>query len=279
MVIAIAGSLMGIVGLLFSLFLVAANRWFAVDIDPTIDELENVLPGINCGGCGYPSCALYAEAISQANATLDLCVVGGEETTRAVAEVMGAQVSGEHQERRIAVVFCQGDNPASQFPGVYRGILDCAAAVYSQDVSKRCKYGCVGMGSCVRSCPFDAIHMGASGIPIVDAAKCTACGRCVDACPRNLIELHPANHDVHVYCKNQDSGAIARRICSKACIACQLCVKAAGKDGNADSVRMRGNLAVVTAEPYGAKAEYGAKCPTEAYDRLRNVTTSAANVV
>ena len=260
-----AAALMGLIGLLFAIFLVFANRKFAVETDPKLDRVEQKLPGVNCGGCGYASCALYAQAIVEKDEELNLCVVGGAETTREVAHAMGVQVSGEQKERLVAVVFCQGDNEASKFPGVYKGIMDCAAAIYSQDVSKRCKYGCVGMGSCVKSCPFDAIHMSEGGIPYVDAVKCTACGNCVRACPRDLIELHPVSHNTFVYCKSQDPGPIARKVCSKACIACQLCVKAAAKDENAESVTMDGNLAVVTPDPYGAKPEYGAKCPTAAY--------------
>lgn len=260
-----AAVLMGIIGLLFSIFLVFANRRFAVETDPKLERVEQVLPGVNCGGCGYASCALYAEAIVEKDEELNLCVVGGADTTKDVARVMGVEVSGEQKERLVAVVFCQGDDEAAKFPGVYRGIEDCAAAIYSQDVSKRCKYGCVGMGSCVRSCPFDAIHLSEGGIPYVDAVKCTACGNCVRACPRDLIELHPVSHNTFVYCKSQDPGPVARKVCSKACIACRLCVKAAATDENAEAVTMNGNLAVVTPEPYAAKPEYGAKCPTTAY--------------
>ncbi len=264
MTIILAGALMGLIGLAFAAFLALADSKFRVDIDPTISELEEELPGLNCGACGYPSCSAYAEAVA-GGVTVDLCAVGGEQTTRALARIMGVQVSDELAERLIAVVFCQGDSDASQFPGVYRGIPDCAAAAYSQDVAKRCKYGCIGLGSCVAACPFDAIRMSAVGIPVVDAEKCTACGKCVVACPRDLIELHPLSHEVFVYCKSQDTGPVARKICKRACIACRICVKAAANDENPDAVKMDGNLAVVTTDPYSAKAEYGEKCPTGAY--------------
>ena len=263
--IVVAAVLMGGIGLLFAIFLAVANKRFAVETDPKLDKLESVLPGVNCGGCGYANCALYAEAIVENDEELNLCVVGGADITTEVAHVMGVEVSGEQKEKIVAVVFCQGDNEASRFPGVHKGLMDCAAAIYSQDVSKRCKFGCVGMGSCVASCPFDAIHMSDGGIPVVDADKCTACGNCVRACPRDLIELHPVSHGTFVYCKSQDAGPIARKVCSKACISCQICVKAAAKDENPEAVTMQGNLAVVTAEPYAAKPEYGVKCPTSAY--------------
>ena len=271
MTILLAAVLMGLIGLAFSIFLVVANTRFAVEIDPRISQIEEDLPGVNCGGCGYPSCATYAEAVAKEGAPVDLCVVGGDDTARTVARIMGVQVSDELKEKLVAVVFCQGDSEASAFPGDYQGIPDCAAAVYSQDVAKRCKYGCVGLGSCVKACPFDAIHLSPTGIPFVDAEKCTACGKCVAACPRDLIELHPVSQKTFVYCKSQDPGVIARKVCAKACIACKICVKAAEKDENPGAVAMQGNLAVVNTESYTAKPEYGVKCPTDSYASDRNM--------
>ncbi len=271
MTILLAAVLMGLIGLAFSIFLVVANTRFAVEVDPRISQIEEDLPGVNCGGCGYPSCAAYAEAVAKEGAPVDLCGVGGDDTARTVARIMGVQVSDELKEKLVAVVFCQGDSEASAFPGDYQGIPDCAAAVYSQDVAKRCKYGCVGLGSCVAACPFDAIHLSPTGIPFVDAEKCTACGKCVAACPRDLIELHPVSRKTFVYCKSQDPGVIARKVCKKACIACKICVKAAEKDENPEAVSMQGNLAVVNTEHYTAKPEYGEKCPTDCYASDRNM--------
>ena len=262
---------MGILGLLFAILLGFAKRRFYVEVNPRIGKVEEVLPGVNCGGCGYPSCAAYAEAVAENGESVDLCVVGGSETTQAVAHAMGVEIAAEDKQRQIAVVFCQGTSEAAAFPGEYRGIPDCAIAISSQDVAKRCKYGCVGLGSCVRACPFDAIHISESGIPYVDAEKCTACGKCVEACPRDLIELHPVDHDSFVYCKSQDPAAVARKVCKKACIGCTLCVKAAAADDNEGAVRMDRNLAVVNTEKYTAKAEYGKKCPTNAYTTRANV--------
>jgi ferredoxin len=105
----------------------------------------------------------------------------------------------------------------------------------------------------------------------VETDKCTACGNCVQACPRDLIELHPVSYEAFVFCKSQDPGAIARKVCKKACIACKLCVKAAAADENPEAVTMQGNLAVVNTENYAAKVEYGAKCPTDAYSSRANI--------
>ncbi|MEX2442513.1 MAG: RnfABCDGE type electron transport complex subunit B [Alkalispirochaeta sp.] len=269
-----SAALMGILGLLFAILLGFAKRRFYVEGNPRIGRVEEVLPGVNCGGCGYPSCAAYAEAVAENGESVDLCVVGGSETTEAIAHVMGVEIASEDKVRQVAVVFCQGTSEAAAFPGEYRGIPDCAIAISSQDVAKRCKYGCVGLGSCVKACPFDAIHMSESGVPYVDAEKCTACGKCVEACPRDLIELHPVNHASFVYCKSQDPAAIARKVCKKACIGCTLCAKAAAADGNEYAVRMDRNLAVVNTETYTAKAAYGKKCPTNAYTTRANVVNA-----
>jgi electron transport complex protein RnfB len=269
---------MGILGIGFSVFLGLASRRFHVETNPRVGEVDEVLPGVNCGGCGYPSCASYAEAIAEDGEQIDLCVVGGSDTTRAVAQVMGIEVADEDKEKLVAVVFCQGDSEAAGFPGEFHGIPDCAAAVYSQDVAKRCKFGCIGLGSCVRSCPFDAIHMSDTGIPYVEADKCTACGNCVAACPRDLIELHPVSYEAFVFCKSQDSGPIARQVCKKSCIACKICVKAAAVDENSEAVSMNGNLAEVNTASYTARADYGAKCPTNAYSSRRNLVNFEAFV-
>ncbi len=178
---------------------------------------------------------------------------------------MDVKFTGELKEKLVAVVFCQGDTNASYFPGIYKGIKDCAAAIYSQDVAKRCKYSCVGLGSCVSACEFDAIKISKLGIPWVDAEKCTSCGKCVLACPRNLIELHPVSYNSFVYCKSQDPGPIARKICKKACIASKLCIRSALKDDNESAVTLEENLVIVNTDKYTAKPEYGEKCPTLAY--------------
>ncbi len=267
--ILIAALIMGAVGFLFSVFLVVAKNKFHVEVDPRISSVDDALPGANCAGCGYASCSAYAEAVVEENAKINKCVVGGEETTKAIAKIMGMEASSE--ERKIAVVLCHGDLTASKFPGRYHGIKDCAAAVYSQDVSKRCKYGCVGLGSCVNVCVFDAIKIGENGIPIVDASKCTGCGACVEECPRNIIELHEVSIRDYVYCKSNDPTLVSRNVCKNACIGCGICVRAAAKDDNPDAIKLVNNLAVINFDPYTVKPEYGEKCPTKAFSRLINV--------
>lgn len=260
---------MGIIGLLFALFLIYANKKFHVEIDPKISEIEEALPGANCSGCGYASCSAYAEAIVKNGEEVNKCVVGGPEVAKKVAEIMG--VVAEEKERQIAVVMCRGDNEASKFPGVYKGIKSCAAAIYSQDVAKRCKYGCVGLGDCEEACPFDAIHVTEKGIPEVDAEKCTGCGACVEACPRDIIELHPISQKVFVYCKSKDPAIVARSVCKNACIGCGICVRNATADGKPEAIKVIDNLAVINFDNYQMKEEYTNKCPTKAINVDKNV--------
>lgn len=269
MTILLSTILMGSIGLIFSIFLVIANKKFHVEVDERISKIEQALPGANCGGCGFASCSNYAEAIVQKGAKLNMCVVADSETLEKLGEIMGVKV--EKGEKKIAVVLCRGDREAAKFPGIYKGIKDCAAAIYSSDVAKRCKYGCVGLGSCVAACPFDAIHISEHGIPIVNVEKCTGCGNCVDACPRKLIELHYLSQKVHVYCKSKDPGAIYKTVCTNACIGCGLCVKAATSDNKPDAIKVQDNLAIVNYENYQLKPEYIQKCPTGAINIEQNI--------
>jgi|YNPMSStandDraft_1061717.scaffolds.fasta_scaffold00244_10 Na+-translocating ferredoxin:NAD+ oxidoreductase RNF subunit RnfB len=272
MTILISVFIMGITGLVFSLFLVYGNIKFHIEVDPKIEQVEKALPGANCSGCGYASCSMYAESIVTKNEKINKCVVGGDETTQKIASIMG--IKAEKSIKKIAVVMCQGDLNLASFIGKYQGVKDCAYAYFSTtDTSKMCKYGCIGMGSCVSACPFNAISIVKNiGIPVVDASKCTGCGNCVEACPRHLIELHPIDRDIFIYCKNHDPTIVAKNICKTACIACGICVRNAQKDGNENAIKLIDNLAQINFDEYNKiKFEYGEKCPTGAYNKNKNV--------
>ncbi|MCX8057924.1 MAG: RnfABCDGE type electron transport complex subunit B [Spirochaetes bacterium] len=263
---------MGLTGAIFAVFLVYGNIKFHVEVDPRIEMIEKSLPGANCSGCGYASCAMYAEAIVLKNEKINKCVVGGDETTEKIGAILG--VKAEKITKKVAIILCQGDLNLATFIGHYNGVKDCAFAYFSStDVSKMCKYGCIGMGTCVRACPFDALKIDSEiGIPVVDTKKCTGCGNCVEACPRHLIELHPIDREIFIYCKNHDPTLVAKNICQKACIACGICVRNAQKDGNEEALKLIDNLAVINFDLYDKiKWEYGEKCPTAAYNKNRNI--------
>lgn len=249
---------MGGLGALFSAGLSIANKKLYVEEDPKIAALKEATPGANCGGCGYPGCANFAENVVKGNASISDCTAASDAELEDMAEIMGVEV--EAGERQIARVMCQGGNFETARKADYVGIESCLAAKMLGGGEKLCEYGCLGYGECVEACPFDAMYMGDNGLPVVIEDKCTGCGNCVEACVRDVIELHPVSEKLFVLCKNHDSPKESRQICTKACIGCQICVRAAGDD----NMYMEDNLAVVNYDIYGKEAKLPTdKCPTD----------------
>ncbi len=213
-------------GLLASFGLAMAARLFAVEVDPRVEQVEEALPGANCGACGYPGCSELAKHIVDGTVDISACPVGGEATARAIAKIMGLEFAGGGG-RMVAMVFCRGDDQVASKRFFYNGIHDCASAALVFGGDKMCTYGCLGLGTCAGICPFDAIEMLQSGLAEVDPEKCTGCGKCVASCPKGIIRMIPASAGVHILCSSHDKGAAARKACKVACIACQKCVKAA----------------------------------------------------
>jgi formate dehydrogenase (NADP+) beta subunit len=173
-------------GLAAAVLLAIASKVLHVEEDPRIEAVEEALPGANCGGCGYAGCSGAAAAVVAGTAQANVCIVGGMEIATEVATLMGCDV--EYREPEIADVGCTGGNRAEVFYA-YEGANDCRAQHMLYRGSTTCSVGCLGLGSCVKACGFDAIHMGPNGLPVVDPEKCTACGACVRACPRDVIEV------------------------------------------------------------------------------------------
>ncbi|WP_419785251.1 FAD-dependent oxidoreductase [Pseudodesulfovibrio sp.] len=163
-----------------------ASKLLYVKEDPRIAEVEGLLPGANCGGCGYPGCSGAAAAIVAGKASATVCVVSDTDGHKAIAALMGQEMV--EREPELAVRDCTGGDRADE-AFHYEGVLDCRAAHLLYGGSKACPEGCLGLGSCVRACPFDAIRMGPYGLPVIDPNQCKACGNCVDACPRGVIAV------------------------------------------------------------------------------------------
>lgn len=249
---------LGGMSLLFGAGLAYASQKFAVKIDPKELEILEVLPGVNCGACGYPGCAGYAAAVAAGEASAMNCPVGGSNVAGQIGEIMGLQV--EETQRTVARVLCGGDcdNAAQKYQ--YEGIEDCVAASMLGSGPKECSYGCLGLGTCVRVCPFDAIHINDKGIAVVDKEKCTACGKCVIACPKNLIEIIPASSQVQVMCISQDKAKDVREACKVGCIGCRLCVKAC----EYDAIKVVNNIAHIDYDKCVDCMACAEKCPTKA---------------
>ena len=223
MPILIATLIVGAVGLVVGVLLMGASEAFKVEEDPREVAIRAALPGANCGGCGFPGCDGLAAAIANGNAPVNGCPVGGQAVADQIAQIMG--VDAETNERMVAFVKCSGECGISKDKCNYYGIQDCrSVAVVPGRGYKKCAYGCCGFGTCVKACPFDAIHV-IKGVAVVDREKCVACGKCVAACPYHLIELIPYKAKFRVQCNSHDPGRMVRAACSAGCIGCTLCVR------------------------------------------------------
>lgn len=239
-----------------------ANK-FKVEEDPRIDEVEKVMPGANCGGCGFAGCRAFAQACVEApNLDNNFCPVGGNEVMKKVAAVLGMEV--KEKAPMVAVVRCNGTCANRPVVNEYDGRQSCKvkAALYSGDTG--CPYGCLGCGDCVEACQFGAISMDPeTGLPVVDEEKCTACGACVKACPKHIIELRnkgPKGRRVFVSCVNKDKGGVARKACSAACIGCGKCAKVCPFG----AITVENNLAYIDFTKCKLCKKCVAECPTEA---------------
>jgi len=228
---------LALLGVLFGIGLAVASRKLKVESDPRIDEVEALLPGANCGGCGYPGCRGLAEAIVAGGAPGDACPVNKD--CAPIAQVMGVEANCRLPQ--VARVRCAGGKNETEQRFIYIGVEDCAAAHSLAGGPKSCIYGCLGLGSCAKVCPFDAIVMSDNGLPVINEEKCTGCGLCVKACPRNIITLWPVGKKVTVLCMSHDKGPQVRKICKVGCIACGICVKQCP----VKAITMDDNLAVI----------------------------------
>jgi electron transport complex protein RnfB len=249
---------MALIGVLLGVIIGVAAKLFKVEVDPRIDLVTELLPGVNCGGCGKAGCADLAKAIISGEEPPSKCPVASQEQIAAIAKALGIEVGDS--VKKVAVVFCGGDHNKEKVQTLYNGVSDCVSASLIAGGPKGCAYGCLGMGSCARACPFNAIEM-VNGLAIVHPDLCVGCGACVSICPRNIISLVPRSAKVHIYCSSPEKGAVKMKVCSVPCIACRKCVKA-GEEGQFIIDGFKVSVNYDAEKPVDAGIFENVKCPT-----------------
>lgn len=255
--VAIATAVVGGTGLFIGLFLGVAAKKLAIAVDETEASVRELLPGSNCGGCGYPGCDGLAKAIAAGEAPVNACPVANQAAYDQIAAVMG--VEAEAAERKVAYVKCAGSCDKAGVKYEYYGVQDCnKATMVPGKGNKKCSFGCMGFGSCVKACQFDAIHI-VDGIAVVDKAKCTGCKQCIITCPNNIIELVPEKAAHLVTCNSNDKGKDVKAACSVGCIGCKKCEKVC----EFDAIKVENNLAHIDYSKCTNCGKCAESCPTQ----------------
>ncbi|MCX7797100.1 MAG: RnfABCDGE type electron transport complex subunit B [Melioribacter sp.] len=253
---------MGGLGFLFSSGLAFADKKLRVEENPLIEKINQILPGANCGACGNAGCYDFAVKVVERKIEPNACPVGGEDVANTIAEILGVEKS--NITKLIPRILCNGNKfNAVKKDVIYSGPQSCAVKAIVSGGDKLCYYGCLGGGDCVKACPFGAIIMNDDELPLVIEELCTGCGLCAKACPRNVIEMHPIQRNIFVFCKNQDEPKRAKEVCSVSCIGCGICARKS--DGG---IQMINNLAIINYEKLdGTKIPFE-KCSTGAIKKL-----------
>lgn len=261
LIIAIAS--MGGLGLLFSSILVFADKKLRVQENPLIGQIAELLPNANCGACGFAGCYDFATKVAEGKAELSKCSVCDSDAREEISRLIG--IDSSQIEKKVARILCRGDNDAAKRKRInYIGPSSCSALALMGGL-KLCQYGCLSGGDCVDACQFDAIFMSNDGLPVVIEETCTGCGLCAKACPRNIIEIHPIERNVFVFCKSEDDPKTSKEFCKNACIGCGICARKS--DGG---IEMINYLAVIKYDKLDISKIPFDKCSTKALQILDN---------
>jgi len=250
-------------GVLLGLIIVLADKKFYVAEDKRVKKILGLLPGVNCGACGFPGCAAFAEAIVARKANPSDCIPGGSNVIAKISDFM--EVETVALTEQTAKIHCKGGAAEAKERAIYEGINDCFAAVLVANGSKECEYGCLGHATCVRACPFDAIIINKNGVAQVIEEKCNGCTACISSCPRKLIGVSPKTQKIFVACNNHDKGARVKKYCTVGCTGCGICAKAVSVPNSIEMDNFLPKLKLETAENFIVPLH---KCPCNCFSDL-----------
>lgn len=249
--ILLAVAVLGLMGLILGLALAVASKFLAVEKDERIGMISELLPGANCGGCGYAGCSAYAEALLKGEAKIGAC--GGCKNNEKVAEILG--IKADAVEKRCATIMCDRSCEGKKY--AYDGDEDCISAMRYAGGSSSCSYGCLGFGNCIKVCKFDAISRDENGRIVIDEEKCTACGACVEECPKKVISIIPKKVKYYVACSSHDKGKDMKFTCPNGCIGCGICAK----NCPSGAIKVENNLAKIDYSLCTSCGICAEKCP------------------
>jgi Na+-translocating ferredoxin:NAD+ oxidoreductase RNF subunit RnfB len=240
------------------------KKIFAVPVDEKVEAVRAVLPGANCGACGYPGCDGFAAAVAGGNAPATGCAAGGPKVAAKVAAIVGGDADVTPV---VAVLACRGSHEFAPLKGDYVGVETCHAAKLSAGGTKLCAWGCMGYGDCVKVCKFGALSIGDEGLPVIDRAKCTGCQACIKECPQKLLQAVPVGTNGSlVHCGNRNTvKAQVLKTCKKGCIKCELCIKNCPQG----ALTMVNGIPVTDYSKCIACGTCNAKCPTKAIEVIK----------
>ena len=248
---------LGALGAIFGLWLGFVQRLFVVNKDPRTEHVFSLLPGSNCGACGHAGCYGLAEALARGDIDTITCPVVHEREREEISKTLGINTSTEN--KKIATLICGGGIKCrDNFE--YKSIRDCAMAALILNGPKACAFGCIGFGSCVQACMFDAITIDENKLPRIDAEKCTSCGKCTKACPKGVVVMAPADKDYIIACNSKDKGSDVVKACKSGCIACGKCVNICPEH----AIKIQENIAVIDYDKCINCAKCIDVCPTRA---------------
>jgi len=255
--IILAALVVGGTGLVISVLLGIASEKFKVPVDEKEVAVRDCLPGNNCGGCGFAGCDALAKAIAAGQAPVNACPVGGAQVAGQISAIMGVEAGDE--QKMVAYVQCAGTCEKAGSKYIYSGNEDCVSAMSVPGGGpKACSYGCIGFGSCVKVCDFDAVHI-VNGIALVDEEKCVACGKCVATCPKKLIDLVPYRQKYKVSCSSKEFGKPVKEVCTTGCIGCKMCTRVC----EYGAVSVENNIARIDYDKCTGCGACAEKCPSK----------------